>query len=50
MRVELEIRVEEARLTPQRRLVLVERSGHMVHHDETELVVDAVRCVNMVKG
>jgi pimeloyl-ACP methyl ester carboxylesterase len=44
-RVAEEIRTEEALLTPRGRLVLAERSGHMVHHDEPELVVDAVRSV-----
>ena len=40
-----EVSVEEARLTSQGRVVQAERSGHMVHHDQPELVVEAIRQV-----
>jgi pimeloyl-ACP methyl ester carboxylesterase len=45
MRVALEIRIEEVRLTPQGRLILAERSGHLIHHDEPDLVVEAIQQV-----
>jgi len=45
LRVMREVSVEEARLTSQGRVVQAERSGHMVHHDQPELVVEAIRQV-----
>ena len=45
LRVMAAIAAESARLTPQGRVIQAERSGHMVHHDQPELVVEAVRRV-----
>lgn len=45
LRLMREISTEEARLTPQGRFVQAERSGHMIHHGQPELVIEAVQRV-----
>jgi pimeloyl-ACP methyl ester carboxylesterase len=45
MRIGLELHAELARLVPQGTLILAECSGHFIHHDEPELVLDTIRRV-----
>ena len=39
----LRLQTELAQRSPQGQLVVAERSGHNIHHDQPELVVDAIR-------
>lgn len=36
---------EFLKLSPRSRRTLAERSGHFIHHDEPELVIEAIRQV-----
>jgi pimeloyl-ACP methyl ester carboxylesterase len=44
-RVETELQREFLKLSPRSRHILAERSGHFIHHDEPELVIEAIRRV-----